>query len=104
MYFIYMPEYKAQDENGNIIARLFARKNKRGEGTYIGGLHVDENHRRMGIGGRLVDQAIAAENHPISLEVDANNKIALGMYLLRGFREISRVESGGKTYIRMQKD
>ncbi len=98
-------KYSEQDENGRVIGEIVVVKNKTGEGSYLNGLIVDINHRNMGVGGRLIDQAIEDSTHPIALEVRSDNLVAIAMYKKRGFVVVETVTAkDGTVYSRMRKD
>ena len=71
---------------------------------YLDTLGVNENHRRQGIGEKLIsltrEKAIENGYHSLSLIVFADNELALPVYKRFGFKVIRRVELGGNEYIR----
>ncbi len=89
------------DDNGNVIAGILG-------GTYWGWMHidilwVDENHRRSGIGSRLLE---AAEQEALrrgahSVHVDTMSWQAPEFYKKHGYRiigELNDIPNGNKKY------
>lgn len=89
------------DDNGNVIAGILG-------GTYWGWMHidilwVDENHRRSGIGSRLLE---AAEQEALrrgahSVHVDTMSWQAPEFYKKHGYRiigELNDIPSGNKKF------
>ena len=89
------------DDNGNVIAGILG-------GTYWGWMHidilwVDENHRRSGIGSKLLkaaeDEAIRRGAH--SVHVDTMSWQAPEFYKKHGYRiigELNDIPSGNKKF------
>ena len=62
------------------------------EGTYVHGVGVIPEYRRQGLARYILGTSLrkAAKNHhkKIILEVDVDNKAALGLYLTLGFKAV----------------
>ncbi|MCR2033665.1 GNAT family N-acetyltransferase [Anaerofustis stercorihominis] len=56
---------------------------------YIAGLFIDDNHKRLGIGSKLIDFA-KSKYAQLSLFVFKENHNALNFYLKHGFKIISK--------------
>ncbi|WP_294468612.1 GNAT family N-acetyltransferase [uncultured Anaerofustis sp.] len=63
---------------------------------YIAGLFIDDNHKRLGIGSKLIDFA-KCNYAQLSLYVFKENHNALNFYLKHGFKIISK-EMNEDTY------
>ncbi|MES2706200.1 MAG: GNAT family N-acetyltransferase [Verrucomicrobiota bacterium] len=70
--------------------------------AFIHHLFVDPRHLGRGIGGRLVDSLHAWLPLPWRLKCKTANLPALGFYLRRGWRELSRVEDVSGQYALME--
>ncbi len=77
---------------------------------YIGNLAVDPEHRRKGIGGKLLNRMLEKMKEKgveeVFLEVRPSNKIALKLYETRGFERIGirkRYYRNGEDAILMKK-
>lgn len=93
------------DTSGTIVgqASLGADKKNPG-GVYVKGLEVNPDQRGKGYGNELVDKAIeAAGGKPLSLEVRADNDVAVGLYQKKGFVIGETVTAkDGTQYLRMK--
>jgi ribosomal-protein-alanine N-acetyltransferase len=73
---------------GYVVARIVARQGE------IANIAVDPAHQGTGLGGRLLDAAVAAadaqESEAVWLEVRVSNEPARRLYASRGFEPIGR--------------
>lgn len=79
----YNGELAIDKDKDLIVGQIFIGTEEKNKG-FISGLWVRKSYRNMGIGSRLINDAIK-KYHGIDLTVHKNNQIAIDMYKKRGF-------------------
>ncbi|HXE76267.1 MAG TPA: GNAT family N-acetyltransferase [Candidatus Xenobia bacterium] len=110
--FLRLPGARAwvAEEDGRLVAFIIARRLGRGRGSIIT-LDVSEDHRRRGVGTRLLTTAenwLRAEGvRVVRLETATDNAAAIAFWQKAGYREIGRLRGyylGRIDALRMEKE